>query len=67
MPKHLPQRRAKVGKKERQRRAAQNLAKGMPQEQALIEAGYSPNYAASKAYKVVKKPYIRSLPRRWNE
>jgi hypothetical protein len=33
----------------------------MPQEQALIEAGYSPNYAASKAYKVVKKPYIQSI------
>jgi hypothetical protein len=33
----------------------------MPQEQALIEAGYSPNYAASKAYKVIKKPYIQSI------
>lgn len=55
---------AKVKRKvhrKRQVQAAKNLAKGMPAETALIEAGYSPNYARSHAYSVVKKPYIQSV------
>lgn len=63
MTKYLPKRVRKVGKKnpQRQKRTAKNMAKGMSPERAMVEAGYSPNYAASHAYKVVKKPYIQSI------
>ncbi len=51
----------KVSNHERQRRAAENLAKGMSATQAMVEAGYSKFYANSEGYKVVKKPYIQSI------
>lgn len=45
----------------RQRKAAENLAKGMSQTQALIEAGYSESYAAALGFRAVKRPCIQSI------
>jgi hypothetical protein len=45
----------------RQKAAAKNLATGMSQEAAMVEAGYSESYARSHGYAVVKRPYIQSI------
>jgi len=45
----------------RQGATAQNLAKGMTVEKAMLEAGYSPNYAHDQGYKAVKRPCIQSI------
>jgi phage terminase small subunit len=45
----------------RQKKAAKNLAKGMPQVTALIEAGYSADYASAQGYAAVKRPCIQSI------
>lgn len=47
--------------KKRQAKAAKNLAKGMSTQEALVEAGYSESYAASKGYRAVKLPAIQSI------
>ena len=43
-----------------QRATAQNLAKGMTVEKAMLDAGYSPSYAHDQGYKAVKRPCIQS-------
>ena len=45
----------------RQRATAQNLAKGMTVEKAMLDAGYSPSYAHDQGYKAVKRPCIQSV------
>jgi hypothetical protein len=45
----------------RQRATAQNLAKGMTVEKAMLVAGYSPSYAHDQGYKAVKRPCIQSV------
>lgn len=59
----MARRRNKAGKRnrERERKTAEYLAQGLAQHQAMIKAGYSPEYAISKGYKVVKRPYIQSI------
>ena len=44
---------------QKQRRLVENMAKGMPQGQAAIEAGYAPKYACQAAYQVLES--IRKL------
>lgn len=44
----------------RQRATAYNLAKGMSQEKAMLQAGYSPSYAHDHGYQAVKRPCIQS-------
>lgn len=76
MPKHLPAKtpkrtttyrqrkqpaRGNIRNAERQRRAAQNIAKGMQVEPALVQAGYSESYAKSLGYLAIKKPYFQSI------
>jgi phage terminase small subunit len=51
----------KPSRKEKQTRAARNLAKGMDAKTALIEAGFSESYAKARGYTVVKRPYIQSI------
>lgn len=45
----------------RQMATAQNLAKGMTVEKAMLDAGYSPSYAHDQGYKAVKRPCIQSI------
>jgi hypothetical protein len=45
----------------RQRATAQNLAKGMTVEKAMLDAGYSPSYAHDQGYKAIKRPCIQSV------
>lgn len=72
MPKHLPanarQRTTtyKPAKKKprnliRQQKAARNIAKGMPIQDALIKAGYGPGHASSTGYQMIRKPYFQSI------
>ena len=67
MPRARRKRSHKVGNsrpgKNRRRQAAvaKNLAAGMGQEEALLEAGYSPTTARKIAYQVVRHPVIQSL------
>jgi hypothetical protein len=51
----------KPSRKEKQSRAARNIAKGMDAKMTLIEAGYSESYAKAHSYTVVKRPYIQSI------
>lgn len=44
----------------RQRKTAENLAKGMKPQEAMIAAGYSPLYAQGEGYKMVKRPCVQS-------
>lgn len=44
----------------RQRATAENLAKGMTTEKAMLQAGYSPSYAHDQGYKAIKRPCIVS-------
>ena len=44
----------------RQRATAENLAKGMKSQEAMIAAGYSPLYAQHQGYKAIKRPCIQS-------
>lgn len=45
----------------RRRKTAENLAKGMAPQEAMVAAGYSPLYAQAAGYKVVKHPAIQSI------
>ena len=45
----------------RQRATAENLAKGMTVEKAMLDAGYSSSYAHDQGYKAVKRPCIQSI------
>ncbi len=45
----------------RQRATAENLAKGMGAQEAMVAAGYSPLYAQHQGYKAIKRPCIRSV------
>lgn len=51
----------KPSRKEKQTRAARNVAEGMDAKMALAEAGYSESYAKARGYTVVKRPYIQSI------
>lgn len=42
-------------------KAAKNLAKGMVVEEALVDAGYSPNTARSHGYKIAKQARLQSI------
>ena len=44
----------------RQRATAENLARGMKPQEAMIAAGYSPLYAQHQGYKAIKRPCIQS-------
>ena len=44
----------------RQRATAENLAKGMKPQEAMIAAGYSPLYAQHQGYRAIKRPCIQS-------
>jgi hypothetical protein len=44
----------------RQRATAENLAKGMGAQEAMVAAGYSPLYAQHQGYKAIKRPCIQS-------
>ncbi|MBK5280526.1 MAG: hypothetical protein JJE16_00400 [Nitrospiraceae bacterium] len=44
----------------RQRATAENLAKGMGAQEAMVAARYSPLYAQHQGYKAIKRPCIRS-------
>jgi hypothetical protein len=44
----------------RQRATAENLAKGMKAQEAMVAAGYSKLYAEHQGYKAVKRPGIQS-------
>ena len=46
----------------RARNLVRNLAKGMPQKQAAIEAGYSPKNASQSAYQALSYCRWRILP-----
>ena len=45
----------------RQRKTAENLAKGMKPQEAMIAAGYSPGYAQADGYRMVKRPCVQSV------
>lgn len=44
----------------RQRATAENLAKGMGAQEAMVAAGYSPLYVQHQGYKAIKRPCIQS-------
>jgi hypothetical protein len=44
----------------RQRATAENLAKGMGTQEAMVQAGYSQLYAQHQGYKAIKRPCIQS-------
>ena len=45
----------------RQRATAENLAKGMGAQEAMVAAGYSPLYVQHQGYKAIKRPCIQSV------
>ena len=46
---------------DKQRRAAANLAAGMPRTEALIAAGYSEKHSVKNGYAIAKSPGVRCV------